>query len=404
MRGTSVRHHAGLALGHVLAWLSRHMLRRGGNVIGGAVLLRLSADGVAAAARRHRITVVSGTNGKSTTTAMIVAALGTRGSVATNTDGANTAPGLAWCVATARAEDVVLEVDEAWLPWAIETLSPDQAVLLNLTRDQLHRNPEILALAGRWRSALRTVPRAVAVADNPAVTWAAAGAQHSDFVGVGAGSSPDSVLCPSCGAVLDRGERSWSCACGLSMPAATVWVSGRRVVVDGADIGAYDALPGPVNAANAAAAIAATRDRVPPNEALAAIARVHEVEGRYHDVLLEGRRVRLLLAKNPAGWHAALGMLRAGASVLLVFSADGVDGRDTSWLYDVSFDELRGRSVAVAGPRRTDMALRLHLDGIEPGVTHASTRAALRSLPAGDVDVLATYSAFQRVRRELGVA
>jgi UDP-N-acetylmuramyl tripeptide synthase len=114
--------------------------------------------------------------------------------------------------------------------------------------------------------------------------------------------------------------------------------------------------------------------------------------------------VRLLLAKNPAGWQAVLRMLRSDAAVALVFSAEGIDGRDTSWLYDVAFDRLRDRPVAVAGPRSTDLAVRLHLDGIEVGTTYPSAGAAVRSLPRGVVDVVATYDSFQAVRRELHVA
>ncbi|MGN6781304.1 MAG: Mur ligase family protein, partial [Marmoricola sp.] len=163
----SLRYRAALLAARGARSLSRLLLHRSGNVIGGAVLLRLAPGGVRALARSRRITIVSGTNGKSTTTAMITAALRAAGPVCTNDDGANTPHGLAWAVAAEPADEVVLEVDESWMPWAVRVLRPHTAVLLNLTRDQLHRKPEIGPLAESWRRAVRAVPRVVAVAHDP---------------------------------------------------------------------------------------------------------------------------------------------------------------------------------------------------------------------------------------------
>jgi len=400
----SVRYRAAAVLARLAARLSRLLLHGSGNVIGGAVLLRLARDAVAARARGHRITLVTGTNGKSTTTAMITAALRTDAAVATNADGANTPNGLAWTIATSACDDVVLEVDEAWLPWAVRMMRPATVVLLNLTRDQLHRKPEIWPMAEAWRRAMREVPRVVAAADDPAVVWASRDASEVIYVGTGAEWTADSALCPRCKELLRDRTAAWWCPCGFARPAYAVSAADGRVVVDGTPLGGEAALPGSANLANAAMAVAAVRDRVPPERALAAISSdVQEVAGRYLEVVLEGRRVRLLLAKNPAGWQVALGMLRDGASTLLAFSADGIDGRDTSWLYDVSFDRLRGRRVAVIGPRGTDLVVRLHLDGIETGAAGRSLREGLEALPLGEVDVAATYGAFQAIRRELDV-
>jgi UDP-N-acetylmuramyl tripeptide synthase len=396
---------AALLVARVAAGLSRRLGRGAGNVIGGAVLLRLAPAGLASRARLRRITIVSGTNGKSTTTAMITSALRTQGPVSTNADGANTPHGLAWAVATATSDDIVLEVDESWVPWAVRTLHPHTAVLLNLTRDQLHRKPEILPLAEAWRKAMPAVARTVANADDPAVVWAAMAAPEVEYVAAGTPWILDSVLCPRCHDVLRDRAGEWASACGLRRPPAATRVRAGQIQVDDETLAPYDALPGAANVANAATAIATVRHRVPPPAALAAIsAMARDVAGRYRELWVDGRRVRLLLAKNPAGWRAVLGMLRDEASALLSFSADGVDGRDTSWLYDVEFEALRGRRVAVTGPRATDLAVRLHLDGIEPAAVLPSVRAAVATLPPGDVDLVATYSAFQSARRELHVA
>ena len=405
MHRPSPTYRAAFLLGRAARWLSRRLLHRGGNVIGGAVLLRVAPGGVRALARSRRITIVSGTNGKSTTTAMITAALRTTGPVSTNTDGANTPHGLAWAIATSTTGEVVLEVDESWLPWAVRELRPHTAVLLNLTRDQLHRKPEIGPLAESWRRAVRAVPRVVAVADDPAVVWAAQEVRSPEFVLTGAGWVQDSVLCPVCLDLLRDRDGRWWCPCGFHRPDSSVEVHDRTVFVGGEALGAYDALPGVANLANAAVAVAAVRDRVGPRAALAAVSSgVHDVAGRYRELTVDGRRVRLLLAKNPAGWQAMLGMLREGAATLLAFSADGVDGRDTSWLYDVAFERLRDRRVAVTGPRAIDLAVRLEMGDVAAPQPVRSVQEALRTLPPGEVDVVATYSAFQAARRELGVA
>lgn len=406
MSASSFRFQAALALARLAAWLSRTLLHGSGNVIGGAVLERLALRDVTGKAHRHRITIVSGTNGKSTTTAMIAAALSTATPVTTNADGANTPHGLLWTVATARTDEVVLEVDEAWVPWAVGALQPHTAALLNLTRDQLHRKPEILPLAASWRRAMASVERVVAAADDPAVTWAAETGRQVEYVGAGTAWHHDAAVCPRCGDLLRHPADDWACRCGFVRPATPVAVDrSGRLLVGARAFEPHLTLPGEANLANLAIAVATTRDRVSPEVAVAQIAAtVHEVAGRYRDVDLGDQHVRLLLAKNPAGWQAALGMLREGAATVLAMSADGIDGRDTSWLYDVDVERLRGRPLAVTGSRATDMVVRLHLDDIETAISVPTARDCLRALPPGDVDVVATYSSFQAVRRELHVA
>ncbi len=115
--------------------------------------------------------------------------------------------------------------------------------------------------------------------------------------------------------------------------------------------------------------------------------------------------VRLLLAKNPAGWLEIVDLVRAGDHPLvLAFNSDGVDGRDPSWLYDVSFRAMAGRTIVVIGRRATDMLVRLELDGLTPAGVAGGLREALDSIPPGRVDVLANYTAFQDIRRELARA
>jgi UDP-N-acetylmuramyl tripeptide synthase len=130
---------------------------------------------------------------------------------------------------------------------------------------------------------------------------------------------------------------------------------------------------------------------------------ISTVAGRYAVFDRDGRRARLLLAKNPAGWLETLSMIRdSDAPVAIVFNSEGVDGRDPSWLYDVSFEGLRGRQVVVSGRRATDMLVRLRFARVDHVQAYPRLTEALATLPPGPVDVLANYTAFQEARAELG--
>lgn len=381
-----------LWLGAVAGWLSRHLLRRGGNVIGGKVVLRIAPESPRQLAYGRRLVMVSGTNGKSTTTALLAAALRTAGSVVSNTDGANTPTGLVSALARDDSRLGALEVDEGWLPWAVDQLTPYAAVLLNLTRDQLHRHPEVRLLAERWREPLRKVPLVVANCDDPAITWAAGLADRVVWVAGGRPWREDSIVCPSCGNLLAWEGEQWSCSCGLSRPEPVEPPALGNIRV-----------PGEANRRNAdLAVVTATSMGAAPDLAAQAVSHVADASGRYTEVELDGRRVRLLLAKNPASWQETLHLVAGNQrSVALAFNADGVDGLDPSWLYDVDFTPLRGRPLTVTGRRATDMSVRLRVDDVVTLGQYDDLDGAIRGLPEGPVDLIATYSAFDAARRRL---
>src|SRR6201996_9089727 len=157
---------------------SRLAGRGDGSVIGGVIGLRLKPDLLSLLARGRQVVLVTGTNGKTTTTRLITAGLSALGQeVASNAFGANMEAGLA--SALGRAPDApyaVLETDERYLPAVIEATSPRVVVLLNLSRDQMDRAGEIWLTARRWRQALATADNCMVIAnaDDPLIAWAAA--------------------------------------------------------------------------------------------------------------------------------------------------------------------------------------------------------------------------------------
>jgi UDP-N-acetylmuramyl tripeptide synthase len=392
--------------------MSRLAGRGDGSVIGGVLGLRVEPNLLALLAAGRQITLVTGTNGKTTTTRLIAAALGALGQeVASNAFGANMEAGLA--SALARAPDApyaVLETDERYLPAVIAATRPKVVTLLNLSRDQMDRAAEIWLVARRWRAALAEAPASLVVAnaDDPLVAWAASAAPQVTWVAAGQRWHEDSWCCPECGSHLRRDDLGWRCGeCQLARP-ATPWVLQGDSVID--ELGRLHeldlALPGRANRANAVIALAvAAFLGADAHLALPRIRRVTSVAGRYTQVERRGRQVRLLLAKNPAGWLEAFDVLAPPPRpVMLAVNARGPDGRDTSWLWDVDYRVLRGRPVLVGGERRLDLAVRLEADQVGFDLVAGVDDAVGRIRPGCALDVLANYTAFQQVRAVLGRA
>ncbi|MGH3320316.1 MAG: MurT ligase domain-containing protein [Streptosporangiaceae bacterium] len=402
-------------LGLLAGRASRRAGRGDGSVIGGRVVLAVAPEALRTLARGRRVALVSGTNGKTTTTRLVAAAMeracdgqlvGGQRSVASNASGANLPAG--WVTALIEAPDATyaaLEVDEKWLPYALRETRADVVSLLNLSRDQLDRSAETWMLADRWRTTLSTARvEVVANADDPLVAWAASTAERAVWVSVGQRWRWDSVCCPECANQLTRADADWRCeACGLRRPTPSWHLAGTRL--QGPDCESVDLrlrLPGPANRANAAFAVAtATVLGVPVSRALRGVGTVSSIAGRYRTVRRGHADVRLLLVKNPAGWLEVCDMLDAPPTpVAVALNARGPDGRDTSWLWDVDVDALRGRLVLVTGERALDVAVRLAAEDL-PFRVVASLDEVVNHVPRGVVDVVANYTAFQTARAEL---
>jgi len=398
-------------IGGAAGRVSRLSGRGDGSVIGGVLGLRMEPDLVRLLAAGRQIVLVTGTNGKTTTTRLITAALGALGQeVASNAFGANMAAGLA--AALGQAPDApfgVLEVDERYLPAMIETTRPKVVTLLNLSRDQMDRAAEIWLVARRWREALAGVPDCLVVAnaDDPLIVWAAGSAARVAWVAAGQKWHEDSWCCPECGSHLRRDDLGWRCGeCSFARP-APAWVLDGESVIDprGRVRELALALPGRANRANAVVALAvADYFGADLDQALPLLRTVKSVAGRYTQLERDGRRLRLLLAKNPAGWLEAFDVLAPPPTpVLLAVNARIPDGKDTSWLWDVDYRLLRGRTVLVAGERRLDLAVRLEADAVAFDLTD-SVDDAIQRVPPGPLDVIANYTAFQQIRTTLGRA
>lgn len=409
--------------GRLAATLSRLAGRGSGASIRGQVMTRIDPEALAKLLQGRRIAAVSGTNGKTTTTHLLAAAvragLGAHDAdrVVTNADGANLHYGIASALSQApRADLAILETDERVVADIIRLGRPEVLVLLNFSRDQLDRNHEIKKLARSWRDALAEAgedgPVVVANAEEPLVVWAARAAHRVVWVDTASTWQEDATMCPECGAILlrrnphpetgDPGD--WDCpACSMSEPSAAIRVENGQII-DRHGV-AHDPqlqVPGGFNVGNAACALAAAEQLgVGVHDALAGMRTVTSPAGRFATTHYGTTSARLLLAKNPAGWHEALPLLESD-TVVLAIDAVAADGRDLSWMWDVDYEQLAGKKVIATGPRAQDLAVRLAYAEVECTVI-TDLAAALTDLDR-HVDVLSTYTPFQKLRKLGGLA
>ncbi|MEW2503841.1 MULTISPECIES: MurT ligase domain-containing protein [unclassified Amycolatopsis] len=407
-RHLPARTRLAVAAARFAAAVSRRLGLGAGGVIGGRIALRLDPGVLRQLSRDRTVVLVTGTNGKTTTALMLSRVLETLGEVAGNGDGANMPDGVvAALVAKPDAPVAVLEVDETYLSGVAAQVRPSCLVLLNLSRDQLDRVGEVRTIEREFRAISAALPDTTVVAncDDPLVTSAALASARPLWISAGQGWHADAVACARCGQAIHRDEAGWHCVCGLTRPDPLWTLRDDTVETAGGTTVTLDLrLPGRANAANAAVAVAAAeRLGVSPHVAVAQLRAIGEVSGRYRRAVVSGRSVRVLLAKNPAGWRETLPLLPPRSPVVVAVNSGEADGRDTSWLWDVPFEQLRGRHVVASGERATDVAVRLTYAEVRHTLCR-EPQAAITSLPPGPVELVANYTAFRDAQQHLGHA
>ncbi len=417
---TKARQKAAFAAGDLAAWASKATGRGTGESIRGAVISKIAPNIFDELLEGKRIAVVTGTNGKTTTTHLLAAAMrASFPNVVTNSDGGNLKRGIVSALSKSPNSPIaVLEVDEQVVPYVLDSGNVEALVMLNISRDQLDRHHEINSIGKLWRDKLtelgQSAPTVIANVHDPLVVWSALASDKQIWVDMGLSWEADSTLCPECGTILSYEQtetdslRRWSCSgCGLAQPDPDVWVDGQSVQFRGSSKIALElSVPGRFNRGNAACALAAAKlMSVDLEAATRAMTKVESPAGRFStgtfDYQGHQTLARLALAKNPAAWAENMLIMDAGCVVLAIDSAIA-DGADVSWLWDVEFEALNGKRVIVTGPRCHDLAVRLSYSEIDHEVI-PDVREALRGPFERTIDVLATYSAFLQLCHMGGV-
>ncbi|MDT9407966.1 Mur ligase family protein [Corynebacterium rouxii] len=396
---------------------SRATGRGSGGMIGGLIAEKIDPNIMQSLAKTRPTALVTGTNGKSTTTRMLASAVRTQHTVATNEGGDNMDAGIiSALMAGQSASHVVLEVDELHVPSAADRLHPECLILLNLTRDQLDRVGEINKIERALRDCVTAHPDMTVIAncDDVLVTSVAYDAPNVVWVSAGAGWTGDSVSCPRTGSHIVRQDDHWYATKPLPngetfqrpTPAWIITPDGILTPGHTEPVPLSLALPGNANRGNATQAIAAavTCFDVPLDDAVRAVETVDDVAGRYSTITLGEHHIHLLLAKNPAGWQEALSMVdRTAEGLVIAVNGQVADGEDLSWLWDVKFEELEELSVKAAGERGTDLSVRLTYASVDHELVR-DPLAAIKACPAGRVEVLANYTAFRDLKRAITAA
>lgn len=360
------------------ALLSKRILRRSGETISGRVLLALYPRAIAELSKSKKIICVSGTNGKTSTTkalVSIISSISKLGTVATSPSGSNLERGVAAALMQ-KSDFAVLEVDELHISRVIEEAKPKVVLLLNLTRDQLHRMHEVKRVADRWAKSASAAPGTLFVGDvdDPFVAVALNSAAQSKRISFGGRKHQDGAVCPSCGKYLKWVRNNYKCPCGLT-----------------------NSNPDEIFEAGSAAFRNATMANVVGKYLGAKLIAVDEKSlERSVDQIHAGVKVNIRLTKNPASWTEALKSV-TGDNAVLIVNAHEVDGIDTSWLWDISFSGLSGKRVVVCGERALDIAYRLHVEGIEAEITSSFKDAISKFESGASVQVLAAYTAFHEL-------
>ncbi|MFN0146152.1 MAG: MurT ligase domain-containing protein [Dehalococcoidia bacterium] len=440
---------AAVAAGRAAALLSRALRRGGGTALPGLVAERIDPAVVRHLGARLGAgsALITGTNGKTTASRILASILAAAGMPALhNREGSNMMRGLASTLVLSRgrrdgATIGLFEVDEATLPAAARALAPRAIAFTNLFRDQLDRYGEVDTVAAMWREALGATPREATLvlnADDPSVAELALGwegpvhwfgvddpAFATEFAG-----GTDARWCRACGGSFAYDRRYaghigfWRCTgCARARPATATSATAVELRLDGS---AFDVpglgrvsmpLTGFYNVANALAAIGLARVLgVAEGAIIAGLADVRAAFGRQEVVEFEGRRLMLLLAKNPAGANQVLRLIAAVAPTLggsvkvaVLLNDRFADGRDVSWTWDVDYEVAAGviDRCWAGGDRAEDMALRLKYAGWPPpaGAEHHPADLLDRiqeETARGDlVFVIPTYTAMLGLRAEL---
>ena len=442
---------AKVAMARAVGALSRRSGRGGGTTLPGRILLRAAPDAISRLGARlsGSRTVLSATNGKTTTAGMLASALHAAGrNPVHNRAGSNMAWGVATALLEGDGDEGLFEVDEAWLPRVVEELSPTLLVLGNLFRDQLDRYGELETIADRWAAvvaARRGRTALVLNADDPLVADlgrvpdgdpppGGAPAPGVTFFGVDDDRlthaelqhAADSKHCRRCGhpyvyeAAYLAHLGHYACPnCGARRPEPTVVA--RDVELRGIRSAAFTLhapagsarvelpLPGLYNVYNAVGAAALGLALGAPLDAVVAgLEAVAPAFGRAETVELSGRTLSILLVKNPAGANEVLRTLALegdGLDLFGVLNDRVADGRDVSWVWDADWELMAGsvRRMTCAGTRAAELALRMKYAGLPDDRLRVveSLEAGLDAALAdgsGPLYALPTYTALLELR------
>lgn len=382
-----------------------------------------------------KIIIVAGTNGKTTTSALIKTGLEKNGkTVLQNASGANLLNGIASALllhtnasGKLTQDYAIFEIDENVLPLALDQITPDYLILLNLFRDQLDRYGEINTIVKKWQNAIGKLSEKTTLilnADDPQIAaipvFLTIAKQRVYYFGLQSEKTTeeysheaaDSMYCPKCGSKLIFETRTfshlgkWKCnSCGLHRPELTLQ-----------HLDTYP-LIGTYNKYNSlAATLVLTKSGLTNTQIVTAFQHFKPAFGRQEIISYRGKNVQLFLSKNPTSFNQSFATIKElKAKVILFVLNDRIpDGHDISWIWDTDLSGLENlKQIIISGDRTYDMSIRVKYEQqqkwerensrwkIEPDLVKAINFAIQQTEKDETLYILPNYSAMLEVRKIL---
>ncbi len=411
------KHQYTTLLGKAVRKVAR--LKGGGSALPGLFVEKIDPDFIkrTLSSLKRGVLVISGTNGKTTTTKIIVELLEAEGlKVFTNKTGSNFVRGVASALlgevnikGELDADIAVLELDEAHAVKFVDVISPDYCLLLNVMRDQLDRFSEIDKTAELLEKVAEETTSKLIVNSEDKRLVNIAKKQFDTPTNYFGFEKKLARLMPTDEELYDNAkehERDSSIKpivelMSLEKNKGTIKIKDKEYIIDFKLNGIY-------NIYNAVAALATVitilKDEANPNRLAKELALVEPAFGRGESILIDGTEIEIVLVKNPSGFRLSLmSYLADDAPTMIIINDNYADGRDMSWLWDVDFASLRAKGVTmVSGIRAYDMALRLSYDDVNVEEIEPNILKALKSFIKKDDNkkrIFTTYTAMLEIRK-----
>ncbi|GAA5398689.1 Mur ligase family protein [Streptococcus uberis] len=429
----------GITAGKTAQTLLKSMGR--GSTYPGKLALQFDKNILDTLAKDYEIVVVTGTNGKTLTTALTVGILKEAyGQVLTNPSGANMITGIVSSFLTAKKgksgkKIAVLEIDEASLPRITQYIKPSLFVFTNIFRDQMDRYGEIYTTYQLIIDGAKNAPEATILANGDSPLFASKelvnpvkyyGFNTEDHEPQLAHYNTEGILCPKCQAILQYRLNTYAnlghyiCLnCDFKRPeldyqltalTKTTNVS-SAFVIDGQEYSIN--VGGLYNIYNALAAVSVAEFfGLSPEQIKAGFEKSRAVFGRQETFSIGDKSCTLVLIKNPVGASQALEMIKLADypfSLSVLLNANYADGIDTSWIWDANFEliqEMDITEINAGGVRHSEIARRLRVSGydsskISEKESLEEVMQAIEKQESKHAYILATYTAMLAFRELL---
>ena len=442
MRKINIKSFFSILAGKITIFLSKHIFK-GGSTFPGTVALKFDKKILSTVAKDYKVILVTGTNGKTTTTSMITNIFKNKGyRVITNNTGANLFRGIVSCFIdnyrfskSNKGSYAIIEVDEANLKFVTDYITPEIITITNLFRDQLDRYGEVYTTLDKILEGIHKVPSSTLVlngddslfgvldVENPKVYYGFSNPiNDNNTIDINA----DAKFCKVCKApykynfVTYNHLGDYYCTeCGYKRPYLKYKMEGileqtpnsSVVIINGNEVSISQS--GVYNIYNGLCAYSIASEAGIENSIItSSLGKVDSSFGRQEEIQIENKKVKIILVKNPAGYNQALDTLclnKEDFSTLFMLNDNYADGRDVSWIWDVNFEKLSSlpiQDVFISGIRLYDMAVRLKTAGLNEESfiiegDYEKLTEKLKTSKNNNIYILATYTAMINYRKFL---